>query len=243
MSDPDEEILTPAAGLAQRAEHATAQLHVGGVERRALLLLADNLAAAAVERSGARLLPYRAAQAPLWSTGRVTLCAPGVGAPAAALATEKLIAAGAELIVAVGWAGGLGELGRGRLVAATGTLRGEEGVSGHYGADGDRVPANAGVARALAMGADAAGLIVTTDAPYRETRRKVAAWRAAGALAVEMETAGVLAPARFRGARAGAVVIVTDTLGEAWRPAAVGSVEQAAARALALALDVLERLG
>lgn len=242
MSGLDEEILSPRAGLARRAEHATDQLAEGGVHPRALLLLADNLVPVALRLAAGEPLPYRAAQAPLWNgttPAHVTLCAPGVGAPAAAMAVEKLVAAGARTLVAVGYAGGLGRHGRGARISVKATLRGEEGVSQHYGCYGENVRADGGLAKSLAARADALGLVVTTDAPYRETRRKVADWHAAGALAVDMETAGILAPAVFRGVRAGALLVVTDTLGDAWTPAPVGSVEAAAERAVGDALAVL----
>lgn len=244
----DEEVLTPVRGLARRAEHPGPQLAVGDVAPRVLVLLAENLVPLAVERTRARPLPCRAAQAPLWE-GRlggepVTLALPGVGAPATALAAEKLVAAGGRVLVGVGYAGGLDPaLPSASLVAVAAALR-EEGTSAHYGFSGPDVPADARLAAALGAAADRAGRIVTTDAPYRETRAKVARWRSEGALAVEMETAGLLAVASFRGARAAAAVVVTDRLlEEGWIGAPPGTVDGGTRRAIDGALAALAAQG
>ncbi|HEX6488563.1 MAG TPA: purine-nucleoside phosphorylase, partial [Candidatus Dormibacteraeota bacterium] len=52
----------------------------------------------------------------------------------------------------------------------------------------------------------------TTDAPYRETRGKVANRRAEGCLTVEMEAAALIAVARFRGVRLAQVIYAGDSL-------------------------------
>jgi hypothetical protein len=63
----------------------------------------------------------------------------------------------------------------------------------------------------------AVGKTWTTDAPYRETRAKVAARRAEGCITVEMETAAFLAVARFRGVTFGQYLYAGDDVsGETW---------------------------
>lgn len=56
------------------------------------------------------------------------------------------------------------------------------------------------------------GPIWTTDAIYRETRGKVAWFRERGANAVEMECSALFAAAAYRGARAAALLVVSDSL-------------------------------
>ena len=63
----------------------------------------------------------------------------------------------------------------------------------------------------------AVGKTWTTDAPYRETRAKVAARRREGCITVEMETAALLAVARHRGVRFGQYLYAGDDVsGETW---------------------------
>ena len=67
------------------------------------------------------------------------------------------------------------------------------------------------------------GLTWTTDAIFRETEDRIRRRRAEGALIVEMEQAGCLAVAKFRGFRYGALIYGGDDLtgedwsGRAWR--------------------------
>ena len=99
----------------------------------------------------------------------------------------------------------------------------DEGVSYHYAAPAPIAPHDAQMQTALARHcaeADLAvstGLTWTTDALFRETRRKVADRIALGCVAVEMEAAALATVARFRGVRLGYAVYVADTLhGEEW---------------------------
>jgi uridine phosphorylase len=62
-----------------------------------------------------------------------------------------------------------------------------------------------------------AGKTWTTDAPYRETPRKIAARRDEGCLTVEMEASALAAVAAFRGVSLAQVVYCGDDLaGESW---------------------------
>jgi len=57
----------------------------------------------------------------------------------------------------------------------------------------------------------------TTDAPYRETPKRIAARRAEGCLVVEMEAAALMAVAQFREVQLGQVVYGGDDLsGSRW---------------------------
>ena len=104
---------------------------------------------------------------------------------------------GATKFVMFGSAGALDrEKTAGHYVVPTAAYRGE-GMSYHYAAPADYidVPGAETVCGVFdALGAPyVTGRVFTTDAIYRETRRQIAARRAEGCIAVEMELAGVQA--------------------------------------------------
>ncbi|GHG83793.1 hypothetical protein GCM10018779_67130 [Streptomyces griseocarneus] len=135
----------------------------------------------------------------------------GLGAPAAALVTEQLIALGARRIVTVGTAAALQEdLRPGHLVVCNRALR-DEGVSRHYLAPSRYALPSAALTGQLADALQAHGATVregtgwSTDAPYRETHAEVEQYSAEGILTADMEAAGVFAVAEHRAAAAAAV--------------------------------------
>ena len=150
---------------------------------------------------------------------------PGLGAPAAVLVLEKLIALGATKIIIYGWCGSLVQsLRAGDIFLPTRGLS-EEGTSVHY--PGARPPeANPDLHRQLAMALPAAcgnvikqGPIWTTDAPYRETRQKIRDYGRRGIMAVDMEFSALCTVAAFRGVSLAAAMLVSDELfHESWRP-------------------------
>lgn len=148
----------------------------------------------------------------------------GIGAPAAVATLEELIALGARDIVVVGTGGSLQPaLPIGSFVLPTGAIR-EDGASFHYAPAGSELTPDETLAQALAEAIVAQGGVVTfgpvwtTDAPYRETRSKVAAYGAMGALAVEMEASALFALAQFRGVRLALLLAISDELFHEWRP-------------------------
>lgn len=151
---------------------------------------------------------------------------PGVGAPAAALAMEGLIARGTRTVVSVGHVGGLQPAARvGDVVVADRALR-DEGTSHHYLEPARFVEADGAVVEAIAARLDTAeapyavGPTWTTDAPHRETVAEVERYRAEGVLTVDMEAAAVFAVAEYRDIAAGAVFTISDLLGpDEWQPA------------------------
>jgi uridine phosphorylase len=63
------------------------------------------------------------------------------------------------------------------------------------------------------------GVSWTTDAPYRETRRKVEAYRDEGVKTVEMEAAALFAVGRRLKVPTAAVFVIGDRLADlAWQP-------------------------
>lgn len=140
-----------------------------------------------------------------------------IGGPFAVLVAEQLVAAGAKVVVGLTSSGRLASsVPLPSLVIATEAVR-DEGTSLHYLPASERVSApNASLTTALADGLAAVapvtrGLVWTTDAPYRETRRQVRHWESAGALAVEMQAASLFAFAQTRGAAIGVVAMVSNS--------------------------------
>ncbi len=146
-----------------------------------------------------------------------------VGAPAATHAVEELIACGARTLLIVGAAGSLRpDLPIGSVTLPLTAVR-EEGTSHHY-LPSD-VPAAATTALVSALeGAwkgggvePRAGIHWTTDAPYREHKQKIAAYREAGVLSVDMEVSALFAVAQHRGVGCAAILAISDELYEPWR--------------------------
>jgi len=154
---------------------------------------------------------------------RLAFYHPGVGAPLSAALLEEAIAFGCRKFIACGGAGVLNkDIAVGHLSVVSGAIR-DEGVSYHYLPPAREVIANEAGLNALVKTLDERGVPYrigrtwTTDAPYRETPNKIAARRNEGCLTVEMECAGMMAVAQFRGAVFGQVLYGGDDLsGSEW---------------------------
>jgi len=158
--------------------------------------------------------------------GRVAIAGRfGIGAPAAAVMLEELIAYGVKSFVSVGTAGSLVPgLSTGSLVLCDGALR-DDGVSYHYIPGGGAALPDETLTTALATALREAGVAFrrglswTTDAIYRETQVEMEQRIARGALVVEMEASALFTVARYRAAKLAACFTVSDSLAEPeWKP-------------------------
>jgi uridine phosphorylase len=137
----------------------------------------------------------------------LTIQSTGMGGPSAALVFEELCTLGVRRAVRVGTCGALdGELELGDLVVAREALA-TDGASRALGA-GERIAPPGGIEVE-----GRAGLVVSTDLFYDPDPSREEAWRAAGALAVEMETAALYAVGARRGVEVAAVLAVSDVVG------------------------------
>ncbi len=142
----------------------------------------------------------------------------GMGGPSAAIVATELIELGARRLVRIGTCGSLGPaLEPGRLLVADPVLTDDGASRALTGlARLQPVPAPGAVSAALRAAGrrfDAAtGPVVSADLFY-DSDDQVAAWRAAGAVAVEMEAATVLAVAGRHDAHAGCVLLVSNLVG------------------------------
>ena len=149
----------------------------------------------------------------------------GVGAPAAAVMLEELIAWGVREFVSMGTAGSLRlDLPPGSLVLCDGAYA-DEGTSSHYSAGGGFNRPDSGLTEKLADALRRNGLDFrtgpswSTDAIYRETPLEVVGYRDMGALVVEMEASALFSVAHFRSVPIASCFSISDTLAElAWRP-------------------------
>ena len=147
-----------------------------------------------------------------------------VGAPVSVGVLEMMIAMGVRSVVAVGSSGGLTpQHSRGTVVVPDGAIR-DEGTSYHYVHPSQRVAHQDAAMQAWLVSAlsaadfsTATGLLWTTDALFRETRKRVADRVDEGALAVDMEASALAAVAKFRDIEIGQAVYIADTLfGDEW---------------------------
>jgi uridine phosphorylase len=154
-----------------------------------------------------------------WAGSVVTLCP--IGGPNVGILVEEFSAFGVREFILIGLCGGLRDVEIGDIVLATGAIR-EEGLSYHYLKDAQTVVYSEWAEEwsgPLAQYRIKEGLVLTTDALYRETKRKTEAYRREGAIAVDMETASFYAVCRFRGLKGLALLAVSDVLKEeAWVP-------------------------
>lgn len=143
-----------------------------------------------------------------------------VGAPAAVMTLEELIACGASRIFEVGMCGGLQPfLQPGDIVVPTEAIR-DEGTSSHYLPTDEKVESSSQLRNTLIQVlnqrriAHHVGRVWSTDGVYRETREKFKEFRDAGVLGVNMETSAIFAVAQWRGVKAASAQVISDVLTE-----------------------------
>ncbi|GAB3424683.1 nucleoside phosphorylase-I family protein [Flindersiella endophytica] len=150
-----------------------------------------------------------------------------VGGPMVGITLELAIARGVRDILVVGSSGGLQpDLPLGSTVVVDGVdpIGRQDGTSHHYLPAGEAALADPELTAALEDASAARGVTPrrgrawTTDAPYRTATDGLRQQVEAGTLVVEMEAAALFAVARLRGARAGLIVTVSDTLVGQWEP-------------------------
>ena len=127
-----------------------------------------------------------------------------VGAPFAVLVAEQLFASGCRFLISITSAGQLIELAPPPYFIVIEKALRDEGTSYHYQPPSEFSHADASLQGRIAGAISDLGISViagatwTTDAPYRETEEAIAAMKAKGLLAVEMEAAALYAFAAAR---------------------------------------------
>lgn len=139
-----------------------------------------------------------------------------IGSPACGGSLDLFNAMGINKVMFCGGGGVLDKnIEVGQLLVVEGSIR-DEGFSYHYLAPSKYVYANVLVNETITNYLDSRkisylkGLTWTTDAIFRETKDKIIQRKAEGAKIVEMEQAGCLAVAYFRGFKYGALIYGGD---------------------------------
>lgn len=156
---------------------------------------------------------------------RLAVMHPGVGAPAAVARFERAIALGCRKFIVCGGAGVLdGSIRVGDIVVPSSAIR-DEGASYHYLRPAREVaPTSRALSAIEAVLSEnhheyVRGKTWTTDAVYRETRRRVNRRKREGCVVVDMEAAAFFAVARFRHVECAQILYGGDSLaGRRWDP-------------------------
>lgn len=160
-----------------------------------------------------------------FSDADVLLTLGQIGCPACAGNLDLFHAMGIEKVMFCGGGGVLDKnIAVGQLLVVDGAIR-DEGFSYHYAAPSRVIFTDPTVTEKITRYLEEnnipflRGLSWTTDALFRETADRVAARKAEGAKIVEMEQAGCIAVARFRGFAYGALLYGGDDVSqETWDP-------------------------
>lgn len=143
-----------------------------------------------------------------------------IGAPAAVMTLEEVITCGSKTIFEVGMSGGLQSyINPSDVVVVTEAIR-DEGTSRHYLPPEVRVESSRRLRARLVdqLRKDKTkhymGPVWSTDAVYRETRKKFREFKNLGVLAVNMETSAVFALAKYRRVEAASAQVMSDVLTE-----------------------------
>jgi uridine phosphorylase len=145
----------------------------------------------------------------------LTIQSTGMGGPSAAIVLQELVTLGARRAIRVGTCGALdADLELGELVVVHEALA-ADGTSHSLGA-GERIAADRELTAALADIANGTptATVVSTDLFYEPNSNREREWRAAGAVAVEMEAAALFALGARAGIPVACVLTVSNVLGE-----------------------------
>ena len=146
-----------------------------------------------------------------------------VGAPFAVLIAEELFACGCRFLLSLTSAGQIKTAGPTPYFVVIDRALRDEGTSYHYAAPAEFAEADPRLVATAMMALKREGLRAlvgpswTTDAPFRETAEAIAAARAKGVLAVEMEAAALYTFAQTRAVSVLCLAHVTNTMGQAER--------------------------
>jgi len=172
-----------------------------------------------------------------------------IGASAASMILEEIIAFGAKEIIEVGIAGGIQPfLKIGDIFIATGAKR-DEGTSHHYFPPKVELKCDSELCQRIETHFNEQGqrfykgVVWTTDGVYRETKKKFRKFQTEGVLGVNMETSALLAIAKYREVKLSSIQIFSDILSESgWLLGPnTKDVRNSRRKALRTALEVLSK--
>ncbi len=178
----------------------------------------------------------------------VSIATHGIGGPSSAIVVEELAMLGAKVFIRLGTCGAMVRgLGIGDIVIPIGAAYNQGGLFYQY------IKENICLATApnyevLSRIVDEVsksgvkyviGPVVSSDAFYAEDPEFVRKWTSRGVIAVEMECATIFALSSMRGLKAGALLLVSDSLVEELGFATAEELRKYVERAAKIALDAL----
>jgi len=143
-----------------------------------------------------------------------------IGAPLAVIGLERFIASGAEEILILGFCGSLDKRAKIADPILITQASSEEGTTRHYFPRKTLFRPSSLLKKELELTLDAnrlpysAGAVVSTDAPFRETKTWLARNTEKGIRFVDMESSAVFALAEFHNIDAAALMLVSDNLSD-----------------------------
>lgn len=150
--------------------------------------------------------------------GPIHAIGPFIGAPHAVLGLEKAIVCGGKRFWVTGYCGSLQpELRIGDFIVPEMAYP-EEGTSAHYPLKKNNLTPDINMKNSITDALKRTnhnfrcGPIWTTDAPYRETAKKIMHYQEMGVLGVEMELSALIKVSMFRGAQLAGLLVVSDEL-------------------------------
>ena len=155
---------------------------------------------------------------------RIVFIKSEIGGASCGASVEELIGSGAREIIFVGSCGTLQNLPIGSIIIPTKAIR-DEGTSYHYAKPSKYSYADKKLTQKLGQICKEKnigfkkGTTWTTDAPYRETIKKVKKYVKENVLGVEMEAASLFAIAKYRNVPIAGIFWVSDQLLQEWKPA------------------------
>ncbi len=158
----------------------------------------------------------------------ISVAGPFIGAPYAAMLLESLITRGAKKVIVIGWCGAVTDLLNVGDILLPSKAIVDEGTSKNYKHLDPELPVSAPDLELLGQlsgylassgVAHEKGVVWTTDAIYRETKKKVEFFKYLGASAVEMECSALFSVAEYRNISIAGLLIVSDSVAsKTWEP-------------------------
>lgn len=215
----DDSIVQPTRGIREKSIPGFGILLVNPTEAR-------TASQALLDRGGEQRFLFHSSLV-VSPEGDYFVAGPAIGAPMAAMVLEKLIVLGAKRVVMAGWCGAIDPKIRiGDSIIGTLAHAGE-GTSRYYSSDTVHHPSALLLNNLQQQFKDAVSLpLWSTDAPYRESRKMMAALHdELSVAAVDMEYSALCAVAAFRGIAFASLFLVSDELWqEEWHPGFNGKV-------------------
>jgi len=146
-----------------------------------------------------------------------------IGGASSGTLLEEIIGLGVKRVIFVGCAGTLLDLPIGTIMIPTKAIR-DEGTSYHYLKQSkytypskNQLKLIEGICKSKKI-PHKKGITWTTDAPYRETFKKIEKYKNDGAISVEMEASALFAIAKYRKIDIIGIFWVSDQLLNEWNP-------------------------